>query len=346
MVGGRVVACAALAIVCVGAAWVAWSVISDAPAGRPPSVAERPVSGDEPVVRAPSGADRARRASRAGPGGAGAPTEPATRPEGPPPDGNEDAGPGHEALHSTIRAPTTIDLIREAAAREPGWTITEDAEGNFLGEWRDDASTLMERHELRSGWLHGLRITRDERGGGRTEVTYEYGARHGPCAKRRADGTYRERGNYASDAQDGVWESWFADGARHGERTYVDGKLEGVVRSWRADGSLIQESHYSAGADHGICRGFHANGKPWFEMPYDRGARQGEAKWWRADGTLEATATYRDGRLHGPFHTYDARGRIRGTEHWSGGVLVTTEGDVTFANDAPEDDPALGELPR
>lgn len=108
----------------------------------------------------------------------------------------------------------------------------------------------------------------------------------------------------------GVYKSFFFNGASLTEKFFVDGVENGMRTSYSSDGRVIERTPYVNGLRHGVSFTYYStNGSVKSKQTYVNGLREGENLEYYDNGQLRQSASFHNDVLQGKFVMYHDNGQ-------------------------------------
>jgi len=114
-----------------------------------------------------------------------------------------------------------------------------------------------------------------------------------------AEGGLKSRTCFAGGRQDGLSESWHANGRTNEVRQYRNGRKEGDNKGWWPNGKPRFEFHFRDGVYDGTCQEWYENGQLYRLNHFVAGEEVGAQRLWYDDGRVLANYVVKDGRRFG-----------------------------------------------
>lgn len=149
-----------------------------------------------------------------------------------------------------------------------------------------------------------------------------------------ASGAKQAEGPWQSDRQHGAWGWWYEDGKPKQQGSYADSLRTGTWTYWYPNGQLYCRGDYHEDHQVGPWLYWHADGKRAVVGSFDHGAKALAWRWWREDGSPQEQGAFWDGRKVGPWTAWGVDGVAAVSDH---GCPPNTD---CFR------DPAVGQLVR
>tara|TARA_Y100001968_G_scaffold299777_1_gene310676 strand:- start:104 stop:2089 length:1986 start_codon:yes stop_codon:yes gene_type:complete len=191
------------------------------------------------------------------------------------------------------------------------------------------------------------------------------GTAHGPFRKLHPDGAVAEIGNFEDGLEQGVFESWFADGSARSRAEYRNGELWSTLTAWHNNGDVAVEQGFEEGVPVGVHRWIDDEGLPSQEIEYIAGLRAREsrfgrlgkkifeARWdgevplleerWNLDGVKLLEARELQGE-NGSLKRWNDQGEMMSLASYAGGYPIAES--VFHGNGAVREKRKYGELGR
>jgi antitoxin component YwqK of YwqJK toxin-antitoxin module len=138
-----------------------------------------------------------------------------------------------------------------------------------------------------------------------------------------ADGHPWSETRYLEGEPEGLWTTWYKNGAKQSEGSYHRGYMQGTWKSWNEDGTLMLEATYARGKLDGPWRESWPNGRLKSRGTYKSGQPEGEWLEWYENGTKLREGSYVDGDQDGLWSGWDEDGKLKGSVLYKRGAIVT-----------------------
>jgi antitoxin component YwqK of YwqJK toxin-antitoxin module len=117
----------------------------------------------------------------------------------------------------------------------------------------------------------------------------------GTVTRWHGNGQIYSIGNFLNGEKHGLFQWWYADGAKKEESTFDKGARIGIVTQWYQNGKKFAEANYKKGQLNGNLTWWYETGQKKEETSFIKGKRDGVAYWWYADGAKKGVADISNG---------------------------------------------------
>jgi antitoxin component YwqK of YwqJK toxin-antitoxin module len=154
-----------------------------------------------------------------------------------------------------------------------------------------------------------------------------------------ADDAKVEEGDYKDNMKQGIWISYYPNGAVKSKITFKDNRPEGYAITYFQNGNVNEEGTWSNNRWTGPYKLNYENGTTQHEFKYnDNGKRDGENKYYYPNGQLMIDENCADGKQTGVTTEYYDDGTIKAKEVFNNGNLDPSQSQ-TFDQKTPSKKP-------
>lgn len=146
----------------------------------------------------------------------------------------------------------------------------------------------------------------------------------------------KSEGLFIDNNKEGIWISYYENGARKNEITYKKNRPIGPARFYYENGYVKEEGNWLIKHWIGAYKFYHENGNLSYEFFFDaEGERTGEQFYYYDSGELMITGKWEDGKKTGVLTEYYTDGTVKNEKHFTDGKIEDAKTKEYQAGEKP-----------